>query len=377
MRRWPDQEADNLVAADAADRLIFDTAASALDALRPREVVVIGDAYGALTLAAAALMDRGRGEAVDADRIRVHQDPVVGERALAANAERLGLAGAYRSCELDPELARGARLVLLRLPKSLDALDEIAAVLAGRADPEVVIVAGGMQKYMTPAMNDVLLRHFERVDVGHGRQKARTLTVRGPRTAARVDTWPARAFHADIRPGLWVCAHGGAFAATRIDIGTRFLLHHLDAAMPTARTAVDLACGTGVLAGTLALRRSQVSVIASDQSAAAAASARATAAANDVADRVEVRREDAGEGIGDGWADLVLLNPPFHNGAAIDLRIGRMLVAAAARILAPGGELWTVYNSHLGYRPALRQLVGPTRQVDRNAKFTITASGRR
>ncbi|MHA7984926.1 class I SAM-dependent methyltransferase [Rathayibacter sp. CAU 1779] len=385
LRRWPDREADNLYASDAADRLILATAAPGLAGLDQRTVVVIGDAYGALTLAAAdaiASADASTeahpaGGADTAGTIRVHQDPIVGERALAANAERLGLTGAYRSCALDPDLARGARLVLLRLPKSLDALDEIAALLACHADPEVVIVAGGMQKHMTPAMNEVLLRHFERVDIGHGHQKARTLTVRGPRPASRVDAWPARAFHGDIRPGLQVCAHGGAFAGTRIDIGTRFLLRHLDTAVPTARTAVDLACGTGVLACTLALRRPEASVIASDQSAAAAASARATAVANEVADRVEVRREDAGEGIADGWADLVLLNPPFHNGAAIDLRIGRMLVAAAARILAPGGELWTVYNSHLDYRPSLRQLVGPTRQVDRNAKFTITASVKR
>jgi 16S rRNA (guanine1207-N2)-methyltransferase len=175
---------------------------------------------------------------------------------------------------------------------------------------------------------------------------------------------------------VWVCAHGGAFAGTRIDIGTRFLLSHLDEAAPAAGSIVDRACGTGVLAAALALCRPEARVIASDQSAAAATSTRATVEANGVSVRVEVRREDAGEGIPDAWADLVVLNPPFHNGAALDLRIGRMLVAAAARILRPGGELWTVYNSHLDYRTTLSRVVGPTRQVDRNRKFTITASTR-
>jgi len=47
------------------------------------------------------------------------------------------------------------------------------------------------------------------------------------------------------------------------------------------------------------------------------------------------------------------------------------------RVLRPGGELWTVWNSSLGYRPALQRLVGPTRQVARNAKFTVTVSTRR
>ena len=375
LRRWPDAEAGNLFASDAADRLIADTATAVLDGMTRDEAVVVGDSYGALTLWVAGVVPEG-GVA------RVHQDAVVAARALDANAERLGLSGAYRSCALDAELVRGARVVLLRLPKSLDALDEIAGVIAAHADPAVTVFAGGMQKHLTVAMNDVLARHFERVDVGLARQKARVLTVTGPKAAAAAsataaESWPRRQFHPDIAPGVWVCAHGGAFAGTRIDIGTRFLLSHLDEAGPDARVAVDLACGTGVLATTLALRRPGVRVIATDQSAVAVASARATAEANGVTDHIEVRREDAGDGIPDACADLVLLNPPFHNGSALDLRVGRMLVAAASRMLAPGGELWTVYNSHLDYKPVLRDRVGPTRQVDRNAKFTITVSTRR
>ena len=45
--------------------------------------------------------------------------------------------------------------------------------------------------------------------------------------------------------------------------------------------------------------------------------------------------------------------------------------------LASGGELWCVWNSHLRHRPLLERLVGTTRQVARNPKFTVTASTRR
>ena len=47
---------------------------------------------------------------------------------------------------------------------------------------------------------------------------------------------------------------------------------------------------------------------------------------------------------------------------------------AAARVLRPGGELWTVWNSHLAYKPTLERIVGPTRQIARTPKFTVTAS---
>jgi len=53
---------------------------------------------------------------------------------------------------------------------------------------------------------------------------------------------------------------------------------------------------------------------------------------------------------------------------------GLKLFEAAARVLAPGGELWTVYNSHLQYRPALERYVGPTVEEGRNPKFTVTRS---
>ena len=358
-------EAENLFAADAADRLIADTAG---DAVLAGGLVVSGDGYGALTLAAAARGARG---------IRVHQDPLTGERALDANAAALGLDGSYEHHALDESLVRGARVVLLRLPRSLDALAEIAALLAEHAHPEVVVYAGGMLKHLTHGMNDVLGEVFGSVRASLARQKARVLTVTEPHPAAAraLGPWPRRAFDEPL--GLWVCAHGAAFAGTSVDIGTRFLLEVIDDAVPDARSAVDLGCGTGVLATGLALRRPGIRVTATDQSAAAVASARATAATNGVGDRVEVVRDDGLAAQPDASAELIVLNPPFHIGGAVHTGIAHRMFADAARVLVPGGELWTVWNSHLGYRAALERTVGPTRQIARNAKFTVTASRRR
>lgn len=365
LRRRPDVEAPNLFAADAADRLLADIAGDAV--LQPG-LVVIGDAYGALTLAAVARGARG---------VRVHQDPLTAERALDANAEVLGLGGGFEHHALDAGLVTGARVVLLRLPRSLEALAEIAVLVAEHAHPEVVVYAGGMLKHMTPAMNAVFGEVFGDVQVSLARQKARVLTVREPHPAAAtaLDRWPERAF--DDETGLHVCAFGAAFAGASVDIGTRLLLSVLDEAVPEAVTAIDLGCGTGVLAGALAVRRPGVRVIATDQSAAAVASAAATATANGVADRVQVVRDDGLSSQPDASADLIMLNPPFHIGGAVHTGIAQRMFADAARVLAPGGELWAVWNSHLGYRPALERVVGPTRQIARNPKFTVTASRRR
>ena len=105
--------------------------------------------------------------------------------------------------------------------------------------------------------------------------------------------------------------------------------------------------------------------------------ARATAEANGVAERIEVVRDDMLGSQPDGSARFIALNPPFHSGSAINEGIAPHFFADAARALAPGGELWTVWNSALQYRPALERIVGPTRQVARDRKFTVTVSTRR
>jgi 16S rRNA (guanine1207-N2)-methyltransferase len=172
LRRHPDVEGRGLEASDAADRLILDEAAELIAVAGQGELVVIDDAYGALTLGAAA---------AGASGIRVHQDLVTGERALAGNAERAGLGDAVRSMHLGADLVAGARIVLLRLPRSLDRLDEVAGLIAGSAASDVVVVGGGRLKHMSVAMNEVLGAWFDRIDVSHARQKSRMLTARGPR----------------------------------------------------------------------------------------------------------------------------------------------------------------------------------------------------
>jgi 16S rRNA (guanine1207-N2)-methyltransferase len=364
IRRAPDVEAPDLVAVDATDRLLLDEAAAALALCGPGEVAVVDDAYGALTLGAVALHG--------AADVRVAQDLLVGELALAGNAERTGLTGSYRSLPLGPELAAGARVVLVQAPKGLEALREIAEVVAASAAPDVTVLVGGRVKHMTHAMNDVLRASFTDVTATLARQKSRVLVARGPQP--RASSFPHSQEHADL--DLTVCAHGAAFAGTKVDIGTRVLLGSLGR-MAAATTALDLGCGTGVLAVALARSRPGITVLGVDQSAAAVSSARATAAANGLSDRIRISRDDAAESVPDGSVDLVVCNPPFHLGAAVVTTAADRLFAAAGRVLRPGGELWTVYNSALRHKPVLTRLVGPTAVVDQTPKFTVTVSTRR
>ncbi|MFC8800234.1 class I SAM-dependent methyltransferase [Promicromonospora sp. NPDC057138] len=430
LRPYPEDgsRADGPVAVDATDRLLLDEAAG-LIARDPDGVVVIGDRFGALTLGALALGARD---------VRVHQDAITAEAALDANSSRAsqtlrdahartaanapvprepgGLSFTGRD-QLEPPLLAGARLVLLQLPTSLAELTEIAEHVGRYADPSVTLLAGGRVKHMTHAMTDVLGASFAQVGASLARQKSRLLIAREPRSDVGPLTYPVvtrltdreildalvppsalppSALPPSAPAGLTVVAHGAAFAGATLDQGTRFLLaqahrwpdlSHAPFAPVTSAlgpdyldgrpVAVDLGCGTGILATVLALRFPGAHVLATDRSAAACASTAATLAANGA--QAAVERSDAGAALPlpDGSADLVVLNPPFHDRAALSTDAAHRMFATAGRILRDGGELWTVFNTGLHYRRALERAVGPTEHIAQNPRFTVTRSVRK
>ncbi|TSE02005.1 methyltransferase [Skermania sp. ID1734] len=361
LRRHPDIEAPNLFAVDAADRLILDSAAEAI-APGAADVAVLNDNYGALTLGAAYRFGL--------PSLRVYQDLATSEQALDANAARLGLGERYRRCRLDADLLDGASVVLVRLPRSLAQLAEIAETVA-RYAPEAVIYAGGRDKHMSPAMNAVLAECFADVQAGRGRQKSRVIVARGAKPVGK-SSFPEVAELTDL--GIVVAAHGGAFRGAGLDIGTRFLLGFLSRMHPEARDVIDLGCGTGILATKLALSRPHASIAAYDNSRAAVVSTSATAARNDA--EIDAVHANLLDGRPDASVDLIVCNPPFHVGATVHTGAALAMFSAARRVLRTGGELWTVFNRHLNYRRVLAETVGPTTVIGRNGKFTVTRSVR-
>ena len=111
---------------DAADRYLLDYAAAEFPDALAGEVAVIDDTHGALALGAAALGAAG---------VRVHQDSIVGQRALAANAAAAGLPAGTQH-PLDEVVTPATTLVLLRMPRALERLAAVAQAVAASAGPE-------------------------------------------------------------------------------------------------------------------------------------------------------------------------------------------------------------------------------------------------
>ncbi|MFC3074764.1 class I SAM-dependent methyltransferase [Shinella pollutisoli] len=69
--------------------------------------------------------------------------------------------------------------------------------------------------------------------------------------------------------------------------------------------------------------------------------------------------------------DLIVMNPPFHEGHAADHGLGAAMIRAAAKALKVGGRLLMVANRGLPYEPVLKEAFKESGEVCRNARFKV------
>ena len=379
LERHPDIDAPDLQAHDATDVLLVERSAEltgGFQGLTGSDIVVVGDRHGALTLSLTLPETLG---GYGLTGVRVYQDELLHELALLRNNKRMRPHASPYIAEphvvqyrLEPSLFEGAKLVLMQLPKSLDALTEIAYWVQAYADPSVTLIAGGRVKHMTLSQNEVLGRYFSNVRAERAERKSRLIIASGSRGDPADPPFPVTGTDPDL--DFTLHAYGATFGGATLDHGTRLMLRHLPDMAPHARRIVDLGSGNGSLAVAVARARPGSEVIATDQSWAAYEATTATARWAGVADRVTVRRADACDPVPDGWADLILLNPPFHSGHITTEAVAHRLIRQSARALAPGGTLAVVYNSHLAHRRVIEQSVGPVTQIARDRIFTVVTA---
>jgi 23S rRNA (guanine1835-N2)-methyltransferase len=165
--------------------------------------------------------------------------------------------------------------------------------------------------------------------------------------------------------------HSNVFSRERLDVGTRFLLHHIPKT-EGRQEIVDLGCGNGVLGLMAAQQNSQARSHFVDESYMAMASARANIQQLDASlQHVEFH---LGDGLADfekDSVDLILCNPPFHQSHALGDTLAVSMFKQSGRVLRDSGELWVVGNRHLDYHLKLQPWFRSVKVVASNKKFVI------
>lgn len=357
----------SLRAWDAADELLLAEAHQRLASLTSPKVLIVDDQFGALTLG-----------------LRSFSPDVVADSATlpAAVARNAGLNSVVDTPPAVTSWLRPPKgnydVVILRVPRQAEYLAWLLRWINGVLAGDGLLLAGGMIKHLPDRAVEVFAQAVHTESVLPARKKARVVVCR--RGSAELDGWSGRWKSYDIDGSrVRVSALPAVFAREKLDIGTRLFLPHVMravGALAANATVLDLACGNGVV-GLVALeQRPDLKMTFADVSSQAVASAQDNVSRFFPQNQARFDHADGIDGSA-GQYDLILLNPPFHEGGVVGDHIALRLFRAAAQHLAPGGSLLIVGNRHLGYHRSLRKFFPAVRQLDASPKFVVLEASQR
>ena len=170
-------------------------------------------------------------------------------------------------------------------------------------------------------------------------------------------------------PDATCCSLPGTFAHGRFDAGSELLLSALDVLNKPPKRVADVGAGAGVL-GVSAAKRFNIPATLCDVSAIAVASAKRTVALSGVGDRVDVRQGVAADLQARAY-DLVLTNPPRHDGRAHAHQKTSEFVRDAARVLKGSGTLLLVTDANALAWVELRERFARVEEVTRDRGYRV------
>lgn len=164
----------------------------------------------------------------------------------------------------------------------------------------------------------------------------------------------------------------GVYGWDKIDRGSALLMEHLP--NDIGGDIADFGCGYGFLAlGLLQRYGSQIGTFSAIE-----ADARALACCRENLQEIQGPEK---QGL---WVDLttpheelmeafdvVIMNPPFHEGKRSDSDIGKAFIESAHFSLKKGGRLYMVANTHLPYEPFLNDLYRTVEKLFEGQGFKI------
>lgn len=344
--RYPVLKNDPLQGWDAADELLLEYLRE--QDLEGKRILILNDQFGAISCGLAG---------VDATTFT--------DSFVSAQGIRLNSAGTITPVSTLDELRGKYDLVLLRIPKNLSFLEDILAHLTGLLHPGAQVICGAMVKHLPKSAFDLLDKFIGATSTSLAKKKARLIFAKLERTQVPSPYPVELSIEGFTTP---FTQQSNLFSREKLDIGTRFFLEHIPRGH--FRTILDLGCANGIIGIKAKLLNPQAKVIFSDESSMAIESARAN---------FHKYFDEGGEfhwtnSYEDGPAnsiDLILCNPPFHQGTTIGDFIAQQMFRDAKRTLKPGGALRVIGNSHLRYGQDLKRLFGNVTVVATNQKFVI------
>jgi 16S rRNA (guanine1207-N2)-methyltransferase len=364
LARLPARKRELLRAWDAADEYLLNTLAEQSLPAEGSQVLIVNDSFGALAVALSRFRPHSQ-----SDSWLCHESTRLN---LLANGIAAGAVTLLDSLTLPPQ---PLDLVLIKVPKTLALLEDELIRLAPLLTEKTQVIVAGMVKGMPSSVWQLLERLCGPTTTSLAKKKAKLIAVT-PTHPEGADINPYPVCYQLEGTTHRICNHANVFSRDSLDIGTRFFLQHLPQSIG-ARDVIDLGCGNGVVGLIAAERNPGARLHFVDESFMAVASARENFHLNLGEEReAQFHVGDALSDFPADSADIILCNPPFHQGSAVGDHIARRMFSQSRKVLRPEGELWVIGNRHLGYHKTLHKIFGNSELIASNAKFVILRARR-
>lgn len=364
LHRYPASQVSNLQAWDAADEHLLQQLDEQLSdqSLAPNaNIAIINDGFGALTCALQRMVPEAT--------LYIETDAKTSQLGTLENLQRNELSDAnihwLNSRENLPQLPA---IVLMKLPKNLTYFAHQLIRLSQVLPAGTPILIGAKAKLINQSLLALIAQHLGPASASLAWKKTRVIRATADGNARSLPApqhWPVPEYQ------LQISNLANVFAANKLDIGARIMLDN----MPEGdyRQVIDLGCGNGILGLRAAQLYPHANIHFIDDSEMAIASTRDNWQQNQLCPgHGHFHWDDCLTHLEAGIsADLVLCNPPFHQGEAITDHIAWQMFVDARKRLQSGGMLQVVGNRHLGYHVKLKRLFGNCRTAASNGKFVI------
>jgi 23S rRNA (guanine1835-N2)-methyltransferase len=347
--RYPRRSREYLRAWDAADEYLLDTLFE-FDISRKR-ILILNDQFGAL---ASQLRKYD---------ITAYTDSFVSSKAILINTEHQ-----IKPINHLDQLSGLYDFVLIRVSKNLAFFNDQLATLTSFVHQDTRVLSGFMVKYFTPSIYENLEKYIGPIEPGLARKKARV--VQASFKGNKVETaFPSECLIEGFEHSF--LHHSNLFSREKLDIGTRFLLEHIP--QGDFLNILDLGCANGIVGIKAKLLNPKASITFCDESAMAILSAKENFSRffpGQESEAVFIHTNCYEDGQ-ENYFDLVLCNPPFHQGTVVGDHIAVQMFQDAKKALRSGGLLRVIGNSHLGYNTILKRIYKNCKILATNKKFNI------
>jgi 16S rRNA G1207 methylase RsmC len=298
-------------------------------------------------------------------------------------------------------------VVLIKVSRALDDLHWVLQDFVNNASTlaeECVFLWSGMLKHSPRTLADELRKYFKEVQVQAIRKKALLIRTSGfmeENLVANISAnIKARAKELPVEwPGETLkrsfVSLPGVFAGGKLDPASRLLIENLQKGVVEefvgadfmVQGVLDAGCGMGVLSCAASERWPQAHLWALDHSWQALWSTQANLEACDAGVGVSLCLSD---GLHSAYFDfyksmlkndlcnsnkvnLIISNPPFHSGGALDQNLSRQWFAGASKLLAevPQGVFLVVGNKGLQYPRLLKKHFARVENIAEQGKYGL------